>query len=66
MLPKKTLIGYKLNDALLELSNEKEIIVNVTKSPNINISDVANRYNHIVVKHTEDENNVYLTVSYFK
>ncbi len=66
MLPKKTLIGYKLNDALLELSNEKEIIVNVTKSPNVNISGVTNCYNHIVVKHTEDENNVYLTVSYFK
>jgi len=60
------LIGYELNDALLKLSNNKEIIIDVTKSPNVNISEMSNSFKHIVVKHIENEKSVFLTISYFK
>lgn len=60
------LIGYKLDEALLKLPNNKEIIVEVTKAPSKDGYNASVYINPVVVKHNESEKRVVLTVSYFR
>lgn len=60
------LIGYPLNDALMKLSDTKEVIVEETKAPSFHSDNEPDWSNPIIVRQKEDGNRVVLTVSFFK
>ena len=66
MLESVLLIGYRLNNALSKLPQDKEIIVEVTKAPSKDGGNDSGCLESIVVKHKESEKRVVLTVSCFK
>lgn len=66
LIHKSQFIGYKLNSAIGKLDKNKELIVQITQTPLKNKMEERMGNEPIVIKHTEDNNRVILTVSYFK
>lgn len=60
------LIGYDLKHAIEKLDNNKEIVIQLTKTPLK--EKIVERIDKkpIVIRHIEDSKRVILTVSYFK